>query len=121
LLDALNPRGFRELELFENISFFKEIYTKEMNDVLDVLKDRHSQRPLSFKLFGFSSSIPKELSGGEAEDVDDTLFNDITSHLLQLDEFVSVIYIYKLLLFLFRCMKEDLVLLVAQLIVINGD
>uniref|UniRef100_A0A1I8B7F3 WAC domain-containing protein n=1 Tax=Meloidogyne hapla TaxID=6305 RepID=A0A1I8B7F3_MELHA len=95
LMDALNPRGFRESELFENISFFKEIYTKELNDFLDVWKDRHSVRPLSAKLFGFSSSIPKELGGGKEEvkieespSIGDALHRDMISHLLQLEEFV---------------------------------
>nr|CAD2162362.1 unnamed protein product [Meloidogyne enterolobii] len=94
-LDSLNPRGFRESELSENISFFKEIYTKEMNDFLDVWKDRHSVRPLSLKLFGFSSSIPKELGGGKDEvkieqspSISDALYRDMISHLLQLEEFV---------------------------------
>uniref|UniRef100_A0A915N7Y6 Uncharacterized protein n=1 Tax=Meloidogyne javanica TaxID=6303 RepID=A0A915N7Y6_MELJA len=95
ILDSLNPRGFRESELSENISFFKEIYTKEMNDFLDVWKDRHSVRPLSLKLFGFSSSIPRELGGGKDEvkieqnpSISDALYRDMISHLLQLEEFV---------------------------------
>lgn len=99
-MNSLNPRGYRESELSENISFFKEIYTKEMNDFLDSLKDRHLQRPLSFRLFGFSSNIPKELVGGkeevnidEGQSIVDALSKELISHLLQLEEFVCFDYL----------------------------
>lgn len=91
LLDSLNPRGFRESELAENIVLFKEIYAKEMAERLDNFTGNRSQLPLSAQLFGFSATLPKELINSETTEdpaIAKFLWVEVRDELLEIEKII---------------------------------
>uniref|UniRef100_A0A183CFR9 WAC domain-containing protein n=1 Tax=Globodera pallida TaxID=36090 RepID=A0A183CFR9_GLOPA len=83
LLEALNPRGFREMELADNISLFRDIYKQEMLSLLDSTALANRAPNLGAHLFGFSRGMPKELKESAPLDLD--LFNEVRNRLLELE------------------------------------
>uniref|UniRef100_A0A914HKS5 WAC domain-containing protein n=1 Tax=Globodera rostochiensis TaxID=31243 RepID=A0A914HKS5_GLORO len=84
LLEALNPRGFREMELADNISLFRDIYNQEMLSLLDSSAVASRAANLGAHLFGFSRGMPKELKESAPLNLD--LFDEVRSRLLELEE-----------------------------------
>ncbi|KAL3116768.1 hypothetical protein niasHT_004269 [Heterodera trifolii] len=82
LLDALNPRGFRESELAESISLYRDFYRQEMTslfDSTDTVKTNWGAH-----LFGFGHGKPKELRETEPTELD--LFVEVRRRLLDLEK-----------------------------------
>ena len=88
LLDSLNPRGFREIELAENLRELKEMYSQAMN----VRARKFNTENLCSKLFGLQNSANKEalFESNDASSMDDPKNTELVDQLLGIEENVFV-------------------------------
>lgn len=102
MLDSLNPRGFREIELAENLRELKEMYSQAMN----VRARKFNTENLCSKLFGLQNSANKEalFESNDASSMDDPKNTELVDQLLGIEEnvFVFAFVIY----FLFGCIAS---------------
>jgi hypothetical protein len=75
--------------LADNIGLFKDIYENEINNIMDSLAERKTQLSESEQLFGFSTSLPKELAK-ENPNIDITLWKEVFNDLLEIEKIVII-------------------------------
>ena len=88
MLDSLNPRGFREIELAKSLGELKEIYSQAMNG----RARKFDTKNLCPKLFGLQNSIKKEVlfESNDVSSMDDLENAELIDQLLGIEENVFV-------------------------------
>ena len=82
LLESLNPRGFREIELSENINFLKDIYSKYMNRV----SAKYGTENFCQKLFGLKYILKEGSQSSETGSEVDNFQLEFQNKLLEIEQ-----------------------------------
>lgn len=87
-MNSLNPRGFREIELADNINSLKDYYAQALNK-MGKMSQKCINSNLSTKFFGLNNPLKETLSNDVHDDCKN--YTLVIEQILELEQRVCII------------------------------